>query len=150
MPKAKMKEETEYALPEGVPFPAVLSSVTVKTIEYFKKDQYGNKTSEKASFDKWIWEFKITDGDYAGMRAWGETEDQLTTREDNKVRQWSTTLLNIEDFEVGQDLDTDTLIGLPCLITVRHDEPRQKRDGGFFYGCPVDDVFPASGVTDYV
>lgn len=153
MPKSTMVEENEYPVPAGVPFAATLQAVTVRTIEFFKKDQYGNKTSQKDSFDKWIWEFKISDGDYAGVKLYGETEDKLTSRDDNVVRQWAETLLGGTSgqyvIEIGQGLDTDTLIGLPCTIMVRHDEPRQKRDGTNFYPCPVDEVFPPSGASDY-
>jgi hypothetical protein len=78
------------------------------------------------------------------MKAWGETEDRLTNREDNLVRQWAETLL-ATTISVGEGLDTDILVGLPCVIEVRHDEPRQKKDGTFFYGCPVDQVYPAAG-----
>lgn len=142
-----MTEESEYPVPAGVPLPAKLQEVKVRTIEFFKKDQYGNKTSERDSFDKWVWEFKITDGEYAGMKVFGETEDRLTTREDNLVRIWAEQLLG-KQIEVGEGLDTDLLLGLPCIVECRHDEPRDKRDGGKFYPCPVSDVFPSSG--DYV
>lgn len=147
MPQATMKEESEYPVPAGVPLPAVLQEVKVRTIEFFKKDQYGNKTNVKDSFDKWVWEFKITDGEFAGMKVYGETSDSLTTREDNLVRIWAEQLLG-KTIQVGEGLDTDLLLGLPCIVECRHDEPRPKRDGGMFYPCPVSDVFPSSG--DYV
>lgn len=149
MPKTTMQHEDEYPVPAGTPFPATLQAVNERVIEFFKKDQYGNKTDQKDSFTKWVWEFKITEGDYAGIKVYGETQDRLTNREDNLVRQYAETLLNTT-IEVGQGLDTDTLIGLPCVVTVRHDDPRPKRDGGMFYPCPVDEVFPAStGGGDY-
>lgn len=147
MPKATMEEESEYPVPAGVPLPAVLQNVKVRTIEYYKKDQYGNKTKEKDSFDKWIWEFKITDGEFSGMTVYGETEDRLTTREDNLVRIWAEQLLG-RNIEIGEGLDTDLLLGLACIVECRHDDPRPKRDGSMFYPCPVSDVFPSSG--DYV
>lgn len=136
MPKSTMTEESEYRLPKDTLFPAILEAVTVKTIKY-KKD------GKDKSFDKWEWEFKITDGEYAGLSAYGETEDRLTTHPDNKVRQWGEVLRGGVEFEVGESIDTDDLIGLPCVITVTHEEPREKKNGeGFFYGCPVADVFP--------
>lgn len=148
MPKAVMKDEDEYPLPAGVPFPAVLVSVEEQTIEYTrKKDGNGKKAGEKDSFVKWRWTFEITEGQYQGEKAYGDTEDRLTNREDNLVRQWAEALLKVK-IEVGQGLDTDTLIGLPCLIDVRHDEPREKRTGGNFYPCPVDNVYEATA-TDY-
>lgn len=136
MPKATMKDQDEYPLPENTPFPAILESVSTRTIRYKDKE-----THEDKSFDKWEWVFQITEGEYAGLKAYGETEDRLTNHPDNKVRQWAETLLDFQ-FDVGYDLDTDHLIGLPCVVTVSNDPPREKRDGGKFYPCPVRDVFP--------
>jgi hypothetical protein len=149
MPSSTMIHEDEYPVPAGVPCPATLQKVEVRTINFKKKDQYGNRTNEDDSFDKWVWEFKISGGDHEGIKVYGETQDKLTNREDNLVRQWAETLLNTT-IEVGQGLNTDSLLGLPCVITVRHDEPREKKDGGKFYPCPVDEVFPAaSGGGDF-
>lgn len=150
MPKATKVQEDEYRLPAETLFTAVLDSVSVKTIEYtLKKDRGTKKAGEKDSFDKWIWEFRITDGPHKGEIAYGETEDRLTNREDNLVRQWGETLLGRE-IELGEEFDTDNILGLPCQVTVRHEEPRQKKDGsGFFYGCPVDEVFPVGEAADF-
>jgi len=145
MPKGTVAEENEYSLPAETPLPARLESVTTKTITFDKKDNFGNRTGEKDSFDKWIWEFKITGGDYAGLRAWAETEDRVTTRADNKPRAFFEAMLGAA-FDAGRGFDTDDLIGLPAIITVRNDEPRQKKDGTNFYPCPVDDVFPADAL----
>ena len=149
MPKATMKEEAEYRLPEDTLFPAVLDEVAVRTIEYtLKKDRGTKKAGEKDSFDKWVWKFRITDGPFKDDIAYGESEDRLTNREDNVVRQWAETLLGRE-IEIGEEFDTDSILGLPCQVTVKHEEPREKKDGGMFYGCPVDEVFPVSGAADF-
>jgi hypothetical protein len=145
MPSSTMREESAYPLPEDVLFPAELTSVVVRTVEFTYKK--GPKVGEKGSFDLWVWEFAITGGDYAGMKAWGETEDNLNNLEEPKgraklVRPWAETLLG-RQIEIGENFDTDQVLGLPCKITVKHEEPRPKKDGGFFYGCPVEDVFPA-------
>ena len=134
MPTSTMREESEYRLPENTPFPAVLESVSTRTIKYTRDGQ-------EKSFDKWEWVFKITEGEYAGMEAYGESEDRLTNHPDNKVRQWAETLRDAP-FEIGEGLNTDDLLGLPCVITVSHGEPRPKKDGTNFYPCPVQDVFP--------
>lgn len=147
MPKATVKEESAYSLPEDVLLPAQLLSVTEEEIPYTIKS--GKRAGEQGTFRKWTWEFKITDGEYAGLHAWGATEAGLSTLDEPKgslklAKPWSETLLNTE-LPVGYELDTDDLLGLPCQITVSHDEPRAKKDGGYFYGCPVEDVFPAKG-----
>lgn len=156
MPKATVKEESEYPLPAETVFPARLDKVVEKTVEFTYKAHHAAvkngraKVGETGGFTKWQWEFAITDGPYAGMKAWGDTDGKLTNREDDRVRQWSETLLGRE-LGIGDELDTDLLVGLPCSITVRHDEPVPRRDGtGNFYPCPVDEVFPTDGSADFV
>lgn len=149
MPRATMKEETLYSLPEDTIFEGKLNSVTVRTIEFtLKKDRGTKKAGEKDSFDKWVWEFEVTSGEFTGQKAWGETEDELNNLEEQRgnsklVRPWAETLLG-RQIAIGEDFDTDQVVGLPCKFTVSHDEPREKKDGGWFYGCPVEDVFPSS------
>ncbi|GAB3863277.1 hypothetical protein GCM10028801_30520 [Nocardioides maradonensis] len=134
MPRATLAEEAEFKLPKDEPLPAELSSVEVKHLE-----GTSTRTGKDYSFDKWIWEFKIIDGPYAGLRAWAETEDRLTTHPDNKVRQYAEALLGAE-FEIGQDLDTDDLLGMPCEIVLDHvvEEGKDRN----YYKCPVAQVWP--------
>ena len=134
MPKSTMREESEYKLPEDVPLPVVLEEVSVRTIRY-------TRDGKEKSFEKWEWDFAIAEGEYAGLHAYGETEDRLTSHPDNKVRQWAEVLRGVE-FGIGEDLDTDDLIGLPGVVFVQHDAPREKKDGTNFYPCPVSQVFP--------
>jgi hypothetical protein len=147
-----MKEETPYPLPEDELFVGKLDAVTVRTIEGISKKP--GKPDRPYSFDLWVWEFSITEGEHAGMKAWGETEGELNNLEEPKgraalVRPWAETLLG-RTIEIGEDFDTDQVLGLPCKFTVTHEEPRQKKDGGFYYGCPVDDVFPSSARAEAV
>lgn len=150
MPRATMKEESAYALPADTLFEGKLNSVTVKTIEYtLKKDRGSKKAGEKDSFDIWEWEFEVTDGAYKGTRAWGTTESELNNLEEPRgrsklVRPWAETLLG-RQIQIGEDFDTDQIVGLPCKFTVVNEEPVEKKNGdGWFYGCSVDDVFPSS------
>ena len=134
MPKTTMEEEALYKLPADVPMEAALVSVKERVIPF------KNKKGQDDSFTKWEWEFEILEGEYAGLHAWGDTEDRLTTREDNKVRQWAEVLLGRE-FELGEGLDTDDLLGLTCVLTVKN-TPYEKKDGNVSYLCPVDQLFP--------
>lgn len=152
MPQSTMRETDAYALPEDTAFPARLVAVTENRTEFqyqahHKPVKEGRKNvGDTGVVSKWRWEFEITDGDYSGLHAWGDTEDQLNNHPDNKVRQWGETLRGAE-FEIGEGINTDDLIGLPCLITVRHEDPRPRKDGTNFYPCPVQDVFPADALA---
>jgi hypothetical protein len=135
MPKDTMSHEDEWKLPKDVPLPAELTAVSVREIPYVKD-------GEKKTFTKWEWEFKITEGEYAGLRAWGDTDPRLTNHPDNKVRQWAETLRGRE-FEMGEGLDTDDLLGLPCTIVVDNTIHTKKATGEKSYICPVVDVLPS-------
>lgn len=139
MPSATMTEESEWKLPKDVPMRARLDAVEVRTINY-------EKNGEKRSFDKWKWEFSILEDEYAGLRAWGETEDRLTSHPDNKVRQWGETLRD-KAFEFGEGIDTDDLLATECVIVVDNTS-RPKSEGGTYYDCPVTDVYPLSAYAD--
>lgn len=139
-----MREESEYRFPENTPLPVILESVDEKEIPYTDK-----KTGKPAKFTKWEWVFQITEGEFAGLRVYGETEPKLTNHPDNKVRQWAETLRDAP-FEIGEGLNTDDLLGLPAVVTVFHGDPRPKKDGTKFYPCPVQDVFPeGTGEVDF-
>ena len=147
-----MKEETAYPLPEDVLFQGKLNSVEVRCIDFTYKK--GPKVGQKGSFDLWKWEYEITEGEYQGLRAWGETEADLNNLEEPRgraklVRPWAETLIG-RQIAIGEDFDTDQVLGLPCKFTVTHEEPRAKADGGFYYGCPVEDVFPSSASPTFV
>jgi hypothetical protein len=141
MPSTTMEHEDEYKLPKETYLPAVLASVTEKSYPY-------TKDGEDLVFTKWVWEFQITEGIYGGLRAWGETEPRLTNREGNKVRQWAETLLGTT-FDIGQGLDTDDLLMLPCVVVVDHvKEPKKGSTTEFYYKTPVIDVLPAEVYQD--
>lgn len=138
MPSSTMTHEDQWKLPKDVPLPATLVSVSEKEIPYTNKDGKPDK------FVKWEWEFQISDGDYAGLKAWGDTEPRLTNREDNKVRQWAEAIRQAP-FEMGEGLDTDDLLGLPCTIVVDNTTYTKKGSTETSYLCPVTSVIE-SGV----
>lgn len=136
MPTTEMKHEDEFKLPKDVPLPAILVSVEEKSYPY-KKD------GEDRTFTKWVWEFLITEGDYSGLHAWGDTEPKLTNREDDKVRHWAHALTGI-DYELGDGLDTDDLLELPCILLVDNvKEEKKGARGEYFYRTPIVDVLPS-------
>lgn len=141
MPKATKKEATLYRFDEDVLYPCELASVKEKTINFTNKE-----TKQADSFVKWEWQFKVVDGDQQGLTIYGDTNAEYTNDENDRVRAWSETLLGRE-MGLGEELDTDLLIGLPCMVTVKHGEPRTKRDGSMFYPCPAAEVFPRNGAA---
>lgn len=142
MPSSQMSDEPQWKLPKETALPAVLNAVAEKVINFTDK-----KTGQPDSFVKWEWEFKITDGEFAGLRAWGDTKDALTNHPDNKVRLWAEAIRGAE-FDMGEGLDTDDLLGVPCLIEVDNTTYEKKGSGETVYLCPVLNVYPADAALD--
>lgn len=149
MPKATVREESEYQFPTDTLFTGRLLSVKEKKVDFTYKAHHAavkngrKEVGEKGELVKWVWAFQIlNDGEFYGKDVELETEPGITTRADDQGRQIYETLLGRE-VEIGEDVDTDTILGLPCQFTVAHDEPRTRSDGkGLYYGCSVADVFP--------
>lgn len=140
MPRSTMTHEDQYKLPKETLLPAALKSVTEETIPYV------DKNGKDQVFTKWTWEFEIIDGEYMGLHAWGESEPRLTNHPDNKVRQWGETLTGTE-FDIGDGIDTDDLLGLTCCVVVDNVE-HKKKNGDISYLCPVIDVLSYDSYAD--
>lgn len=138
MPKATMKEEAQWKLPANTPLEAKLLSVKERVIDF------RNRAGEDDTFTKWEWEFEIVSGEYGGLRAWGDTDPKLTTHPDNLVRQWGEALRG-RPFKLEEGIDTDDLLGLPCVIVVGN-TTYTKKDGTTSYLTPVQEVYPPGTV----
>lgn len=141
MPQSKVVHEDLYKLPKDTPFPGVLNSVVEKTIPYTDRD------GKPASFTKWVWEFEVTDGEYMGLRAWADTEPRITDKEGDLGRAFVETLRG-KPVELGEGVDTDDYLGLPCVFTVDN-KPYEKKNGEISYTCPVQDIYPADAMPPH-
>lgn len=140
MPKSTVEEGTLYSLPERTLFPAVLESVEEKSFPYVIRN--GPRKGENDVFRKWEWIFKIVEGEYAGLTGRGDTEAQATDKPGDKPREWFEALIQAP-VGLGEGVDTDLAIGLPCVFEVVHEEPRETKRG-LFYPNPVKAVYPES------
>jgi hypothetical protein len=142
MPKASVTEDSPYPIPADVVLNADLTACEQVAIEYTKKD------GSPATFVKWEWTFRVTDGEYAGFEVRGNTEPKVTNATEASGS-LSLALPYVEallgrSIGLGEDVDTDDLIGLPVKLTVRHLEPRPRKNGdGFWFNVEVDEIYPA-------
>lgn len=145
MPKSEMREQSEYAIPEETLCPCRLDKVEVK--EFPSRDrQTGALNGE--TYNRWLWTFKVTSGPYAGLIVTKLTTPFISTHPDNVVRHYAETLTG-KTWGMSEGIDTDELVGLQGILTVRHQEPRNKRDGsGKWYGIEVADLFPPDALED--
>ena len=115
MPKYTAEESQPFELiPEGT-----ILAAKVKSIE--EVSEYGGKPLK---FPKLDWKFEVTEaGPWEDYTVRGSTSQKFTLHEKAKLTNWSATLLG-RMFEVGEGLDTDDLIGLPCRILIEHQQDK--------------------------
>lgn len=70
------------------------------------------------------WRFLVTDGEHAGLHINDGTSPKFSIDPPSKLYEWACALLG-RTFELGDKIDTDDLIGLPCRIEVGH-KPDKK------------------------
>ena len=153
MVKSTVREESEYRFPDDVQYSGKLLAVEEQTINFTYKESSAAvksgraRAGEAGSFKKWRWTFAVVGGEFDGEKITTDTNAGITNRADDKARQFAETLLGRE-LGIGEDFDSDSIVGLPCTFTVKHDEPVEKKNGETGYYCSVDDVFPAGSAYD--
>lgn len=152
MPRSDMREESEYMIPEETPVPVRLMEVEVKEFQSRDREtkelQFDKKTGDPVMYQKWNWNFQVCDGPYAGVNINKLTPPYISTRDDNLVRIYAETLTG-KKWGESEGINTDDLIGLRAIATVKHQTPRPKKNGdGMWYGLDIADLFPADALGD--
>jgi len=151
MPSSDMREESEYMIPEETPVPVRLDAVSVKEFQSKDRDTKAlqfDQAGNPLMYQKWNWEFQVCDGAYAGVNLQKLTPPYISTREDNLVRLYAETLTG-KKWGESEGINTDDLVGLRAIATVKHQKPRPKKNGdGMWYGLDIADLFPADALGD--
>ena len=143
--KSTVEEASNYPIPEDTLVPMKLESVTQVEIPFVYKS--GAKIGQSGTFVKWEWEFLIPESEYAGLSVRGSSEPRITSNDQASgnlalARPWVEALLG-RSLELGEEIDTDDLVGLSVQGTVRHLAPRQKKEGeGFWFNVDIEELFP--------
>jgi hypothetical protein len=108
----------------------------------------------KEGWVKLEFKFRITGvpdalaGEYGSLidsHLWGSVSAKFTDHPDNKLRQWSESLLGVSVNQPGFELDTDILIGRKARAVISQ---YQRRDQTFQH--QVATLLPAAGVSPTV
>ena len=151
MPKSDMREDSEYMRPEETPVPDRRMEVEVKEFQSRDREtkalQFDNN-GNPLMYAKWQWNFQVCDGPYTGVNLNRLTTPYISTRDDNLVRIYVETLTGTTWGE-SEGINTDDLVGLKAIATVKHQKPRPKKNGdGMWYGLDIADLFPADALGD--
>lgn len=145
--KATVVEASNYPIPEDTLVPVRLDAVNYIEVPFVYKK--GAKMGQEGVIQKWEWEFIAHDGEYAGLSLRGNSEPRITSADESSgflklARPWVEALLG-RPLELGEEVDTDDLIGLRGQGTAHHVEPRPKKDGeGFWFNVELDELFPSA------
>jgi len=145
MPRSTVQEDDPYPLPENVPLPVELMDCQQETVNFQKKD------GTPGSFPKWSWTFRVYDGEFDGTEFKAGTEPKITTATDAAFLPLARPIVEAllaRPLEFGEDIDTDLLIGAKALATVKHQEPRARKQGdGYWFNVELDEIFPPYGTN---
>lgn len=115
-------------------------SARVADIELDEWSFTDKKTNELKNVQQIKWTFTIMDkGTWQGKDVFGKTTTNFVAHPNCKAYSWASAITQREPAE-GESLDTDQLIGLPCVIEIGHSKP--DKEGRTW--MRVDKVYPAS------
>ena len=146
MPKAEVTQGSAYFLEEGE-YLAVLRDVEDRRTPFTYKShhkavQRGQKrVGEEGEVHRWKWAWELLEGPNAGAEVILETDPSI------ELEGWSPArvayeALQGEALSLGQDVDTDLVVGLKARVVLTHQAPRQAGDRTF-YDTKITDILPA-------
>lgn len=113
MPVMTAEESSFEMIPEGTIIAAKVAEIEKKTLDFG---------------DRLNWKFEITEsGPYKEYKINGSTSLKFTIDPPSKFYEWAVQLTG-RTFEVGESVDTDDLIGLPCRIEIEHQQDKQDEE----------------------
>ena len=146
MPKAEVKQGSAYFHEEGE-FLAILRGVEDRRVlftykSHHKAVQRGTvNVGDEGEIHRWKWTWELLDGPNAGSEIALETDPSIELEGYSPARV-AYEALQGEPVQLGQDIDTDLVVGLKARVVLKHMDPRVSGDRTF-YDTKVVDVFPA-------
>ena len=139
MPKSTVVEDDPYPIPLDTLVPLELIKCEQVTVT--------PRDTSKRSFAKWEWTFRVYDGEYAGQEIRASSEPKVTNASDAAFLPLARPIVEAllgRSLELGEEVDTDLLIGLKAQGSVKHLEPTPRKNGdGFWFNIELAEIFPA-------
>lgn len=129
MVKLKTQDTGDFDLiPEGTIVPARLENVEAHSFDY---------QGEKIHKLKWFFTI-IEEGEWFGKTVQGQTSTAFTSHPNCKAYNWAVAISG-KQYQDGDELDTDDILGMPCQVIIKHRPDNQGRTW-----MEVRDVAPAA------
>lgn len=120
---------TEEQATEWEVLPAGIYEASVNDIVVGEGTYLNDKSGQYETSDYLTWKFSILSGPFAGRLIWGFSSTKLTPGA--KATPWVSALLG-RPLGVGEQVDTDALLGCNCLLTLgiepKKKDPMQKQN----------------------
>lgn len=124
-----------YPYPNDTVVKAVLDSIEAKTLQWTDRE-----TGAPKSAQRWEWRFTTEDG----AMVKGLTPAVL--RGNNQTRMWCESLVG--PMQDGFEFDTNSLVGLSCMVKLQQRKPFTGRTGKKFYPMDVVELQPDKTATN--
>ncbi len=132
MVKMTAEESSFEMIPEGEIVAAKVVGIEGKTFDWG---------------DRLNWKFEVTEkGVWEGYKINGSTSRKFTIDPSSKFYEWSVELLG-RTFDVGESVETDDLIGLPCRIEIEWQEDKDDEKKHWMRATTLIRARGSSGVT---
>jgi hypothetical protein len=83
---------------------------------------------EGETIHKLKWEFVISEpGQWEGKTVFGETSTTFTAHPNCKAYNWAVAITG-KQYDSGETMDTDDLIGMPCRVMIAHKKDKKVED----------------------
>lgn len=130
MPVVKLGEPEEGEFKE---FPTVAAGPhEVEVAKVTVKPQGGWWIDEddhsKGKHDAYNFQFKILEGEFAGLMVFGTTPTTFKRHELCKLYSWVLALMNTQDLPADFELDLDNLVGMRAIAVVAHKPKKDAKD----------------------
>lgn len=110
MPVLQAEESSFDLIPEGQIVSAKVLEIVAKTLDFG---------------DRLNWKFEVLESPWEGYKVNGSTSLKFTIDPPSKFYEWSVQLLG-RTFDIGDSVDTDDLIDLPCRIEIEHQPDKEN------------------------
>lgn len=108
MPAYTAEERPFDLIPEGTILAARVTAIILKSFP---------------DYNRLNWTVEITEGEHKGMSIYGSTSEKFSADPPSYFYKWACELLE-RTIAVGEQINTDDLIGLPCRIEIGHQADR--------------------------
>ncbi len=99
------------------------------------------RVGDKGSFDQWIWTWELLEGERAGSTIDLKTPPKIELGDFYSAARVAYEALLGQPIEIGEEVDTDLVVGLKARVVIGHLDPETRGDRTY-YNSAIKDILP--------